>query len=130
MFDFLWSPELQQAFANLILLFIGLGTTAVLAAGYNYIQTHVKGDELSFLKEFAALAVKFAEQGKLAGILDDKKASAMAAVQGLLDAARITGFTAADIEAAIEAAVLEFNQREGYFLKTIQSGGFDDGDVG
>ena len=125
MFEFLSSPELQGALANFVILFVGLFTTALLANGSLWIRSHVTMDKLALLKEFSALAVKAAEQGELAGILRDKKASAMAAVQGLLDAAKVTGFDVNDVEAAIEAAVLEFNQREGYFMKTMLSDGED-----
>lgn len=120
-FNFLWSPELQGALANLVLLFVGLFTTAVLANVALFLRSHTTGAQLAYLQAFAALAVKAAEQGALAGILKDKKASAVALVQSLLDSAKITGFTADDIEGAIEAAVLEFNQREGYALKMIQA---------
>lgn len=123
MLDFLSSPELQGALSNFVILFVGLFTTALLANGSLWIRSHVTMDKLSLLKEFAATAVKSAEQGEIAGILKDKKASALAVVQGLLDAFKVSGFTADDVEAAIEAAVLEFNQREGYFMKSILSGG-------
>lgn len=116
-FSWLWSPEFQEALKNIVLLGVGLFTTALLANGSLFFRSHITVDQLATLKEAAALAVKAAEQAGLAGLIRDKKASAMLAVQNTLNALKITSFTAADIDAAIEAAVLEFNQREGYIME-------------
>lgn len=104
MFDFLHDSAFQSSLATVVIglatllgLTIGAGIISVLHS--NAVQGH-----LEYLKWVAALAVHAAEQ---APGISDKKASALNVVNQYLKTAGITSFTAEQIDAAIEAAVLE-----------------------
>lgn len=103
--DFLSSPELQQAIANIILLIITAGVTAITKVVYTYIKTNTSGQQFAILQELAASAVSAAEQGAIAGFVNDRKGTAIAIVNEGLKNAGIKNLTAEQIDAAIEAAV-------------------------
>lgn len=103
--DILSSPELQQAIANIILLVITAGVGAITKVAYTYIKTHTSAQQFAMLQELAASAVSAAEQGAIAGFVNDRKGTAVAIVNEGLKNAGITNLTAEQIDAAIEAAV-------------------------
>lgn len=103
--DFLSSPELQQAIANIILLVITAGVTAITKVVYTYIKTNTSAQQFAVLEQLAASAVSAAEQGAIAGFVKDRKGTAIAIVNEGLKNAGIRNLTAEQIDAAIEAAV-------------------------
>lgn len=105
--DFLASPELQGAIANIVLLVITGITGAIAKAAYTFIKTHTSGQQFALLESLASSAVYAAEQQAVAGYINDKKAAATAIVNEGLKNAGITNLTADQVSAAIEAAVKE-----------------------
>jgi len=109
--DFLHSPEFQASLATIV-----LGLTALLAftltgSVLQFISAHVTKSQFIYLQNIASVAVQAAEGAGLDGQLSDKKASAIKIVDAYLKGAGVTGFTAGQIDAAIEAAVLDqFNR--------------------
>jgi len=103
--DFLSSPEFQQAIANIILLVISTGIAAITKVVYTYIKTNTSAQQFAILEEIAASAVSAAEQGAIAGFVNDRKGTAIAIVNEGLKNAGIKNLTAEQIDAAIEAAV-------------------------
>ena len=102
------TPELQQTFAALVLLTITVLTGALIKALYTFVKTKTSVEQFQFLELVATSAVLAAEQGAIAGFVADKKATAIAIVNAALLSAGITGLTAEQIDAAIEAAVKEY----------------------
>ena len=102
------TPELQQTFAALVLLTITVLTGALIKALYTFVKTKTSVEQFQFLEIVATSAVLAAEQGAIAGFVVDKKATAIAIVNAALLSAGITGLTAEQIDAAIEAAVKEY----------------------
>jgi len=102
------TPELQQTFAALVLLTITVLTGALIKALYTFVKTKTSVEQFQFLELVATSAVLAAEQGAIAGFVADKKATATAIVNAALLSAGITGLTAEQIDAAIEAAVKEY----------------------
>lgn len=112
--DFLSSPEFQQAIANIILLVISTGVAAIAKVAYTYIKTNTSTQQFSILEQIAASAVSAAEQGAIAGFVQDRKGTAIAIVNEGLKNAGIKNLTAEQIDAAIEAAVkdgLNYNKQ-------------------
>lgn len=112
--DFLSSPEMQQAIANVILLIITAGITAITKVVYTFIKTNTSAQQFAILEQIAASAVSAAEQGAIAGFVTDRKGTAIAIVNEGLKNAGITNLTAEQIDAAIEAAVkdgLNYNKQ-------------------
>lgn len=103
--EFLSSPEFQQAIANIILLVISTGIAAITKVAYTYIKTNTSAQQFSILEQIAASAVSAAEQGAIAGFVNDRKGTAIAIVNEGLKNAGIKNLTAEQIDAAIEAAV-------------------------
>lgn len=104
------NPDVQSSLATLLIALAGFLATALSGAGISFIRSKTSAATFEQLQLFASYAVLAAEQGSLAGAVNDKKASAINVVNGYLKAAGITSVTAADIDAAIEAAVLrQFN---------------------
>lgn len=114
--EFLNSPEVQQAVANIVLLVITGVVGAIAKAIYTFIKTNTSQTQFSILEQIAASAVSTAEQGALAGFVTDKKATAVAIVTEGLKNAGITNLSAEQIDAAIEAAVKDnfnYNKQSG-----------------
>jgi len=106
----LTSPEFQQAIANILLLVVTGVTGAVAKAVYSYLKSHTSAQQFAILEQLATSAVRTAEQGAIAGFVQDKKATAFNVVNEGLKNAGIKNLTAEQIDAAIEAAVkYEFN---------------------
>ncbi len=101
------TPALQQQIADIIILVISAVFAFVGKASYTFIKTHTSAQQFAILQQIADSAVHTAEQGALAGFVTDKKATASAIVNEGLKSAGITNLTAAQIDAAIEAAVHE-----------------------
>ncbi len=100
-------PALQAAIANIVIAVI-LGVVGALAkAFYGFIKAKTSTEQFSMLEQVAASAVQAAEQGAIGGFVTDKKATAIAIVNEALKNAGITGLSAEQIDAAIEAAVKE-----------------------
>lgn len=99
------SPEFQQALANIILLIVSAGITALTKALYSYLKANTTEKQFALLEQIAASAVSAAEQGAIAGFVTDRKATAIAIVNENLRNAGIRHITAEQIDAAIEAAV-------------------------
>lgn len=104
--EFLANPEVQSALGTLILALAGFIATALSSATVGLIKSKTTAAQFEQLQLFAIAAVHAAEQGALSGFVTDKKASAINVVNGYLQSAGITSVSAADIDAAIEAAVL------------------------
>lgn len=108
--DILKSPEFQTSLANVLLLVItGLAAT-IGRAGFGFIKSNTNEKQFLLLQSLAVAAVRAAEQGELAGVISDKKASAFNIVNAYLQQMGLTAITAEQIDAAIESAVLtQFN---------------------
>lgn len=104
--DLLANPDVQSALGTVLLALSGLIATVLSSAGLAFIKSKTSADTFEQLQLFAQYAVLAAEQGKLAGYISDKKASATNLVNAYLKQAGITGVTAEAIDGAIEAAVL------------------------
>lgn len=104
------SPELQTAIANILLLVITGVVGAISKAVYTFVKTKTSANQFAILEQVVTSAIRTAEQGAIAGFVTDKKATAFAIVNEGLKNAGIRNLTAAQIDAAIEAAVkYEFN---------------------
>lgn len=101
----LTSTALQTALSNLILLVVTAAVGALSRAVLGWFKTHTSVQQFTLLQELAASAVSAAEQGAIAGFVRDRKATAIAIVNEGLKNAKITGLSAEQIDAAIEAAV-------------------------
>ena len=111
MLDFLHSPEFQTALGTIILGLAGLIAFSVTGYVLRLLDGHITRDKFEYLQSVAAIAVAAAEQVGMAGTLRSKRDAAIRLVQIYLDSAKVTGFTLAQIEAAVEAAVLDqFNR--------------------
>lgn len=104
------SPEFQTALANILIITITGVAAAISKAIFSFVKTNTNERQFLLLQSLAVAAVRAAEQGELAGYVSDKKASAFNVIDAYLKQMGITGITAAQIDAAIEAAVLtQFN---------------------
>lgn len=111
--EFFSSPEFQQAIANIILLTITAVFGAISKATYTFIKTKTSADQFAILERVASSAADASEQGWLAGFVTDKKQTALNIVNEALKNAGIRNLTDEQIDAAIEAAVLQnFNSGE------------------
>ena len=108
--DIFTSPQFQEALANAVILIITGIVGALSRAFYLWLKAHTTQQQFSILEQIADAAVNAAEQGAIGGFVTDKKATATAIVNEYLTNAKITGLTAQQIDAAIEAAVkVNFN---------------------
>ena len=104
------SPEMQQLIASVALLLISTIVSLLSKVSYTFIKTKTSAQQFAILEQIADSAVNTAEQGELSGFVTNKKATAIAVVDEALKNAGITNLTAAQIDAAIEAAVkVNFN---------------------
>lgn len=110
--EFLTSPEFQTALGTLILITIGGLATYLTRGIVGLIKAKTTAEQLNTLRTIAAIAVQAVEQSGLGGELEDKKQSAINLVNIFLTQAGITGINADQIDAAIEAAVLEVLDQE------------------
>jgi hypothetical protein len=100
------SPEVQASIATVLLTVITGLVTAASRALFGWLKANTSAKQFALLQELAAVAVKAAEQGAIAGFVNDRKATAVNIVNEGLKNAGIKNLTAEQIEAAIEAAVL------------------------
>ena len=114
------SAEFQTFIANIILLVITGAGAAIAKAVYTFIKTNTSAKQFSILEQVASSAVDTAEQGELAGFVSDKKATALGIVAEALKNAGIRNLSAEQIDAAIEAAVMQ-NFNSGTVTATVTS---------
>ena len=100
---------------------LGFVLTALVGAGVGLIRAHTTAEQQRVLENIAQMAVNAAEQGALAGFVQDKKASALNAASAALTDHGVRVSPAA-LDAAIEAAVLQgFNHPYYFPAKTAPS---------
>lgn len=101
----LQDPQTQQALANIFIMVLTTLVTVLTKASYSYLKANTSEKQFSLLEALAASAVSAAEQGAIAGFVNDRKATAVAIVNAGLASAGIKNITGEQVDAAIEAAV-------------------------
>jgi hypothetical protein len=96
---------MAEVVGSIVLAIIGFFVTAVVAGISSVIRAHVRDKNYEFLHAVALDAVHAAEQGHIAGIIKNKKESAMRLAVETLSANGVK-VTINQLDAAIEAAVL------------------------
>lgn len=109
MLDIIRTPEFGQFVVNVLLALVAVLVPLIGTAVRGFVNSQKANTNFQTLANIARMAVLAAEQAGLAGVVTDKKASAIAAAQAMLaDRGLKVDLTALD--AAIEAAVAsEFN---------------------
>lgn len=113
-------PALQQAIANILLILITGVVGALSRAIYTWIRTNTSQGQFELLEQLAASAVDAAEQGAIAGFVQDRKATAILIVNEGLRSAGIRNLTAEQIDAAIEAAVKENLNPDKFYVGPVE----------
>lgn len=117
------TPELVASVTTTV---IGLVVTAAVAAARNFIKSKTSAEQFQLLQDIAYEAVHAAEQGKIGGLITDKKATAMEVATDALHQAGIE-VSPTVLEATIEAAVLKaFNTN---YSATVTKTASTDGDT-
>lgn len=102
----IFTPEVTATIAQAVIAIVGALLTALVGFVIRFVRVHTTAEQFSFIQNTAAIAVSAAEQMGLNGLVEDKKSVALAIVEREL-AARGIKVTAAQLDAAIEAAVLD-----------------------
>lgn len=103
---FLSSPEVQASIATILLSVITGLVTVASRTLFGWLKANTSAQQFTLLQQLAEGAVRAAEQGAIAGFVQDRKATALNIVNENLQKAGVKGLTAEQIEAAIEAAVI------------------------
>ena len=104
MLDILKSPEFGQFVVNVLITLVAFVVPLIAASVRGFIKSKANDTQFQMLMSIAKTAVLAAEQAGLAGIVTDKKASALQAAQAML-ADRGLQVDIVALDAAIEAAV-------------------------
>jgi len=104
MLDIISTPEFGQFVVNLLISFVAILVPLIGTAVRGFVKSNQSNAQFLLVMEVARMAVLAAEQAGLAGVISDKKASAMAAAQTML-ADRGLNVDLSALDAAIEAAV-------------------------
>ncbi len=103
---FLSSPEVQASIATILLSVVTGLVTAASRAIFGWLKANTSAKQFELLQALADAAVRAAEQGAIAGFVQDRKATATNIVNEGLKNAGVKNLSAEQIEAAIEAAVM------------------------
>lgn len=104
--NILLNPEFQTAIANILLVVVTGVVGAIAKAVFSFLKANTSAKQFELLEALAAAAVQAAEQGAIAGFVADRKATAINIVNEGLKNAGIKNLSAEQIDAAIEAAVI------------------------